>query len=1311
MVVLLVTGFLIFILHFASQFFIRSISQSWNTQQHEVDSALTGTIQNRFQNLLRAPFSLANKLSQDSLIVKILSIHQPTSSHITKVIDLFAKEDRTSSISLELFDRTGNLIAYHNREVYPDTFRDSAVYSQQRISLLKSTLITYVSVSTPVKKQSGETLGLLLIGVPFESEIPLHNRFLETTGFRKEIQNALGVDLQLDIQGTSNIAYDARYVSFDLPGDDSEPIVKAYFLKTDPATYLQEIKHHFGIAESFLLLFVIVLISIRILKWVRGWKHHAFLRIGVISFSLWTLRFIILYFGISTSLLPNELLNPVYFASPFAFGIARSIGELTISSVFLIFNAIYIAHSISFNGASFSSPPAVKNEKWKAILAAIFILIIPLIIRAYAAVIRSLVFDSSFNFDDVASIFSQPFLWLMIVNIFFITATFLIILYFALHAARHFSRRAFPTQRIHSPFTLSTFLLVLIIFFFRVHDRFYSEWIFITIAILGAIFIAFAQDFPRRNITLSSLFDCGVLTIVTLVAFIPTLHLFMTEKRSEIAATLASEFKQPVDSWSSLLVTQSLAKLESDFLLVDFLRQTAASEEPKYAFRLWAQSPMSYEPNNSSICIYDTAGNLRSLFAIGIPSASAKQEKISEQFRVVDTTFLFNYSSLEFKKAQNIYTGVTSVRNNDGGKIGTAIITLMAGDKVQFLTTRTDILRTTSSTKSLAPEDEFIVSEFVNDTFIGSSHPGHSHRFPIPVRVKEGIARGSAGVWDVLTFNGEMFDTFFTPTGETNSSDVVAVSIPSGEFRFSLYRILRFSLFFFICSLVLFLLSSIQKIKSRTLYRQISFATKLRIAVILVAAIPVIIFWLSSRQFALEQTREMLTRQLANALTSIEANIMDEFTGPVTQETILQTVSNTTCQEIAAITGNELNVYIGAKLIATSKPELYNTALLDPRLNEKAFVEIVHEGKDFIVTSESIGDFSYLVGYKPLRDENGNILAVVSSPTLFEQRTLEKEYVRSTASVFMWSFLVLFLVLGASVVVSNQIAKPVHELTRATKDIALGDLTRKIESHRNDEIGDLIESFNTMTERLAQSRKELAAVERELAWKEMAKQVAHEIRNPLTPMKLAAQHLMQASRDGAKNINTLIEQVTATIIEQVESLARIATEFSHFARMPKRNVESVDVALLLGDTIRMFSHHEHVKFDLVPEINLPAIEADREELSRCCINLIRNAVQAIDDYGTVSIRVTYSDNSMNILIRDTGIGIHPDTLPKIFEPNFSTKTEGMGLGLSIVKKIIDDLNGSIGISSTVGKGTTVSISLPVQSTTPTDQSPLQSRSV
>jgi nitrogen fixation/metabolism regulation signal transduction histidine kinase len=403
---------------------------------------------------------------------------------------------------------------------------------------------------------------------------------------------------------------------------------------------------------------------------------------------------------------------------------------------------------------------------------------------------------------------------------------------------------------------------------------------------------------------------------------------------------------------------------------------------------------------------------------------------------------------------------------------------------------------------------------------------------------------------------------------------------------------------------------------------------------------------------------------------------------------------------LAATMGLDFNYYVGNSLALSSRRELYDAGILDRRLSGSAYAGIFLRGERFHVERENIGSYRYAVGYKPLIAADGGIEGIIAVPALYRQEEIDEEVARTNALLFGMYAIIVLVVTVIATTLAHRIAAPIHSLTEATKHVSYGDLDIKVRANADGEIGELIRSFEAMTRDLKRNRENLVQYERELAWKEMAKQVAHEIKNPLTPMKLALQHLQQTYRDKVENFSEVFEEVSQMIIRQVDALSRIASEFSHFARMPMAHLERCDVNEVLLEAARLFDQDEHVKLEHQLDRSLPPVVADREELRRAFINIIRNGIQATVGKGRILLSTALKGAAVEIRIQDFGTGIPEEIKHKLFQPNFSTKTDGMGLGLAIVKKTIDDLNGTIEIESEINKGTTVIIRIPTAETLP-----------
>jgi len=280
---------------------------------------------------------------------------------------------------------------------------------------------------------------------------------------------------------------------------------------------------------------------------------------------------------------------------------------------------------------------------------------------------------------------------------------------------------------------------------------------------------------------------------------------------------------------------------------------------------------------------------------------------------------------------------------------------------------------------------------------------------------------------------------------------------------------------------------------------------------------------------------------------------------------------------------------------------------------------------------------------------------------------------------------------------AERIADPVNRLTRATRRIARGDLDARVAATSSDELRRLVEDFNSMAAELQRQRKELERTHRLEAWAEMARQVAHEIKNPLTPIQLNAEHLRRVHADRGEPLGSVLQECVGTILQQVTLLRQIASEFSSFASSPTAKRATVDVADMLRAILEPYRRGlaDRIRFDIDVPTSLPPAVIDRTLVARSITNIIENALHAMPGTGTLSVVAREDAGVVRVRVADTGVGMDAEALARAFEPYFSTKATGTGLGLPIAKRNVEVSGGGIAVSSEPGRGTTVEISLPV----------------
>ena len=406
--------------------------------------------------------------------------------------------------------------------------------------------------------------------------------------------------------------------------------------------------------------------------------------------------------------------------------------------------------------------------------------------------------------------------------------------------------------------------------------------------------------------------------------------------------------------------------------------------------------------------------------------------------------------------------------------------------------------------------------------------------------------------------------------------------------------------------------------------------------------------------------------------------------------------------EFARITRSDLNLYnVHGELIRSTKPELFDQFLVGKRMNNRAYRQIVKERQLRFVDMENIAGIRFYDIYEPVFNGDGTMVAIASVPYFTRSRDVAEATASTISAVINIYLLLLIAAIALGAIISNSISRPLVEIRDRIGSLALTGNRRIRYRNTKDELGVLISSYNKMVEDLEESTRQLAQNEREQAWKEMARQIAHEIKNPLTPMKLSIQYLMKMKEAGVPGWEEKLESVSKSLLEQIDTLSQTATEFSSFARFFSEEITRVDLDELIAEQKEFFDNREDVRIEYCREgVGEAAVDARRSQLGRVFVNLITNAIQAIDSAGQAGGRVRISLSSAQegkawqIDVEDNGPGVSEEDLSKLFKPNFTTKKTGTGLGLAICRSIIEQSQGTIAYSRSGLGGARFTIVLP-----------------
>ncbi|MCC7007813.1 MAG: HAMP domain-containing histidine kinase [Acidobacteria bacterium] len=465
-----------------------------------------------------------------------------------------------------------------------------------------------------------------------------------------------------------------------------------------------------------------------------------------------------------------------------------------------------------------------------------------------------------------------------------------------------------------------------------------------------------------------------------------------------------------------------------------------------------------------------------------------------------------------------------------------------------------------------------------------------------------------------------------------------------------------------------------------------SFYRKLFLFFVLVAVGPVLLFALAFSGFMQARFRDDIQGEAASVV-AVARRVFEQIA--VNEQSGAQPPSDDMMVWIRQVIEEDVNLFDGPALVATSQRDLFNSGLLPGRTPATVYRKIALERLPSFVTE----DQQYLVAASPLPALGPG--AVLSVPLAPRQREIQQEIDELNRGVLVGSVLVVLFAAGLGASLAGRIADPVARLTNATRRIAAGQLDVRIAADTADELRRLVDDFNTMTARLVAQRAELARANQLKAWNEMARQVAHEIKNPLTPIQLAAEHLQRVHGDRGRPLGETLDQCIRTVLGQVRLLRQIASEFANFASEPTSRPEAVDLGALVNGIIEPY--RPGLAGNVAIDTTLTAgviVRADRTLLVRALTNLVENALQAMPDGGALRVTVEASREVATIVIADSGVGMDEQTIAHAFEPYFSTKTGGSGLGLANAQRSIEREGGTIALASTPGQGTIVTVTLP-----------------
>jgi len=1171
-----------------------------------------------------------------------------------------------SAYSLQISNTENELIAWNHEPPLNedkldqlDGFYEQTFFVSRKLKDYLAVIIDYQSA-----KQKFKIITASLIG---ELSIPT-TKNNEKIKLIESLRRELKADITVDIGFDAKPIQDGRIYSFPVLNNYKNKIAIASFQKPSLNQFIENYKYNLRTIQNIIVLLFVWIASFECYRNSRKMKSNL-LRFVVIGLLIIGNRSLLFFMEIPSAWINGSITDSSNFSSRFAGGIVRSPLEFFISAVSFFAVALYGYKSLLRN---YKEKELSAKQNWlvNIVILLMMLFVYMLLWRGFGAVLRSVIFDSTIRYFKEFTLIPSDAVFLMCLNILIFGFT----IFLCSLAILFFTGRKLQELL---PFEVEK---ILILFFGFVQiagflfDRMQAEpqgTDLIRILFFTFSFIILYFLFKHKK---EFVYKYFLYAFASAIISVSLLTYYNSHLEKESLKNTAYDLVRVNEEQIQFILYQTLVEAQNNSeLITSIIKEKDCS---KAAFSLWLKSLIYKEGIIANISIYNESKEKKGSFS-----------SISEGEIEIDKNMLDQVNGVSLKPRQTIYSNVKQIDgvaaiNQNNSIIGYVAISALI-NPTQF--------SHESLVKIFVPERVGVLSafdyenlkvyEFVNKELV---------RFSKENNLREsdynkifGASYNSAGeAWLEMEVSEEKNLLFIL---RNISGSVEKIYVIAREIKNFTWNISDFFKIFFIHAVIISFASLffiLFKLKSNQ-NRMFSFRTKLIVSFMLISIIPLLLIAVYIRNITEERNNEALTKIMQDNIGQFK-----NYLEPYLQESDLD--KDIIFNKAAKDLGKKFSVYKNNSLIYSTKNLLYNTGLFGGKLMSEAYYNLVLQNNSFYVGQESVQGIKINSAFGKI--ESAEETFVIEVNDLLNKTLLPiSEYELDVFLFGVFSF-ALIIIIAISTVLSGQISSPIKRLTNATRAVSNGDFSVEVVVKSKSELGELANGFNMMVQKIKQSQTEIARFEREEAWREMAKQVAHEIKNPLTPMKLSIQQLATAYNDKSPMFNQIFDKVTTTIIAQIETLKNIASEFSNFARMPRASLTKLNVVEITSEIVKLYEEQSS-KVIGIYDFNELYVISDADHLKRTMVNLIRNSFQA--DADKIVVTIKKEGSNCIIKISDNGKGIPNEVLPEIFKVNFTTKRTGMGLGLSMARKYIESINGNIQVESTDSSGTTFVISIPL----------------
>ena len=1024
-------------------------------------------------------------------------------------------------------------------------------------------------------------------------------------------------------------------------------------------------------AVLFLLIFIQLLV-----EEIAG-KKGAGMAIGLLAVILIGLRLLVYFFPLLLNLRQFEFFSPLIYGSNL---IQKSLGDLFINVIlfaWIIFYAWYKWQHKETYPVHFS-----KKIKWLIGILALCLLVCSTFILA--SLVRSLVADSKISFD-VTNFFS---LNKYTVAGFFILATLSLAYYYLSQLLFRLIFPLFGGRDFLIYFVVAIAGLGLLSLQSKASNVLFFMPVLIWLLIYTWLLNQRGVFFKKIKINIAGiLFWIFVFSVSISAIMLSQNKKVEWVKRKSIAEKLAVQ----TDPSSEMLMSIAMKYLDNDFLAENFYR-FKNPEKGKFLRDSIITGNYSGFLNkyDTRLYIYDSTG--KGLGNQDPTTFESLNVIFTVQAKPTATPGLYYYETAYDRFNYIIKRELT---NDQEKKIGTFFIV----SNLKNFSRDALFPELFRQSKGVDPENSPIYDNavYINQRLIS---PLGNYPFATWISQKQ-IPKDEF----VLRTNGDFDELWYHA-----SKDKVVVIARKRE-----TGIEAITLFSYIFCTFLFLVALIQVINFvvKTNFRWSGFKklwdmnirSQIHSTIIFISIFSFLVIGIATISFFISRNKQSNSEKLSRTMKIMVNEMEKKMSDLNTFDDVIKiydSVTNNNLQklvnDVSDIHGVDVNVYdLNGDLKVSSEANVYTKGVLSKKIEPRAYYHLDRLRQVQLVQEEQVGNFSYLSIYAPVRNQQGLVEAYVNIPYFTSKPELRQEISNFLVTIINLNAFI-FLIAGLiALFITNRITRSFSIISSKMKEVNLGKLNEEIEWNHKDEIGELVNEYNKMVNKLGESANALAKSEREGAWREMARQVAHEIKNPLTPMKLSLQYLQNAIEKDQTNVKELSGRVASTLVEQIDHLSKIAADFSQFANIGNTNIELFDLHEVIHSLTELYEPNKDVAIQWEPIEGTAMIHADKTQMNRLFTNLFTNAIQSCpaDTICKINFKEIARKKTLLIKIQDNGLGIPEEIQARIFIPNFTTKSSGTGLGLAMCKGIVEQAKGEIWFETRQNEGTCFYVELPV----------------